>query len=275
MKVMAFGSCMSNLTINRLVADYGFTQTHSVHHNRSDNFIRYFIDRESEMIPHDFFDGLLSYKSDTENQARMFLRNQYADWIGFHEIEKKSANQNLFADLSTETIDVILMDNYMDISSKLMKCVSDVDLADRPLFINPGFYTNQEEVNSLFDWSGDFLTPEESAKNNVTIYRWLREQQPRAKIFYLTYHSCSSTDYPERFSRARYFYPALVKAAEGEDLNIVPPLEVPPELTKGQIDWPHFQPQVYRALAGYVYLTTVSDRGGWANLHSRLSGVSA
>ena len=83
MKVMAFGSCMSNLTIAHLKA-YGATQIHSVHHNRSDNFVRYFIDKTDEIVPKHLLDAALEYKEETEADARQYVINQYPDGVGYH-----------------------------------------------------------------------------------------------------------------------------------------------------------------------------------------------
>ncbi|WP_160121200.1 hypothetical protein [Rhodovarius lipocyclicus] len=32
------------------------------------------------------------------------------------------------------------------------------------------------------------------------------------------------------------------------------PLDLPPEETEGEGDWPHFKPKVYTAMAGYIHL---------------------
>jgi hypothetical protein len=259
MKVIAFGSCMSNLTITYLASDYGWEQTHSVHHNRNDSFIRYFIDQSSEMISKSFFDDLLIYKESTEREARMFLRNQYRETVGFHDLPV--GDSTFFEDLETNSYDVILLDNFMDVSSKLLRHRSRKDLEQSPIFLNPGFYKNSDEVIAQFDWFCDFLTPIESARNWLRIYQWLRAMQPSAKIIFLPFHSCSSVSSPDRFRRIHDFYPALVDVATAErGLIIIPPLNVSDELTKGPIDWPHFQPPIYKALAGLVYLHTV---GGW------------
>jgi hypothetical protein len=253
---------MSNLTTAWLKTDYQFEQTHSVHHNRSDNFIRYFIDEVAEMIPEEFFSELLVYKPETELQAKEFLQNQYRDYVGFHGLQdtREKNSGNFFLDLKQNRYDVILLDNYMDVASKIMRHRTISEFSNSPLFINPGFYQNEAEVSSVFDWFGDFLTPKESALNWMRIYKWLRQLQPHAKIFFLTYHSCSSTSSPDRYWRAFNFYLELRRIAREEDLHIVPPLSVPEELTEGQINWPHFKMPVYKALAGYVFLNTV---GGW------------
>jgi hypothetical protein len=250
MKAMAFGSCMSNLTIAALMASFDFEQTHSIHHNRSDNFIRYYIDRTSEMIPESYFDELLVYKAHSESQAKQFLQNQYPAYIGFHDLlHKKDPGSTFFDDIRNQQFDVILLDNFMDIAARLMIHRQHPAYSQSPLFLNTGFYNNKEVIESL--------EPERSAENWIVIYRWLRQYQPTAKMFFLPYHSCTSTSSPARYERARAFYPALKKLAQDEDLHIIPPLSPPMHLTKGEENWPHFEKSVYRGLAGYVYLNTI------------------
>ena len=45
MKVMVIGSCLSNLAANYLETIYGFSRPLVVHHNRSDQLVDYFIDK--------------------------------------------------------------------------------------------------------------------------------------------------------------------------------------------------------------------------------------
>ncbi|GAB0117268.1 hypothetical protein [Acidisoma sp. 7E03] len=256
MKAMAFGSCMSNLTIASLVSLYDFEQSHSIHHNRSDNFIKYYIDKTASMIPEEHIDQILVYNPSSEKQAKQFLQNQYENHIGFHDLaHKKSPGKSFFVDFREQKIDVILLDNFMDVAARLMKS-KDPLYPDSPLFLNPGFYENRNDIESKFSWE-PYLTPEESARNWVKIYRWLRGIQPESKIFFLPYHYCTSKSVPDRFRRIRDFYPVLKDASAGEDLHIIPPLSPPVHLTKGAEDWPHFQKPVYRGLAGYIYLHTI------------------
>ena len=260
MKVMAFGSCMSNLTIAWLTADYGFEQTHSIHHNRSDSFIRYYIDRSAAMIPQDYLEALLIPKPEMKTGADEFLHNQLEKYLGYFQLAERKTrpDQTFFSDMMTTKLDLVVMDNYMDLASKLLYFRNLPEYRESPLFLNCGFYQNEADILRLVDWWGDYLSPQESAENFVVIYRWLRGLQPQAKFVFLPFHTSSSRNAPERFARARDFYPALVDAARGEDLHVVPPLELAPELTKGEDDWPHFQMPLYRALAGHVYLATVA-----------------
>lgn len=262
MKVIAFGSCMSNLTIAHLKS-YGFDQVHSVHHNRSDNFVRYFVDRTAEMLPQDRLFPMLNVKPELEAEARKILLNQYEGTLGYHDLLdlKKSDGDNFFNTIENDRIDVILMDNYMDLAAKLLCWTGDAKYAHSPLFLNIGFYLNEAELASQFSY-GQFLTPQESAHYQLRIYKWLRERQPAAKIFFLPYHFCTSTRNPLRYFNARGFYEEFSVLAAREDIHVCPPMTLPPQYTTSEEDWPHYQMDVYRALAGYVYLNTISD---WPN----------
>jgi hypothetical protein len=257
--VLVFGSCMSNLTAARLVSKFNFQQTHSVHHNRSDVFIDYHIDKNKEMVPLDYLESHFVYKSSTEKEARQFLRNQYAEYLGFHDlIANKRKYKTFFDDIEELSFDIILLDNFMDVAAKLVRWKSHNEYTNQPLFLNIGFYENENDLKPQF-WHDEYLTPEASAENWVKIYRWIRERQIHAKIYFLSYHYCSSVSVPERYFRIKDFYTCFSEKAKDCDLRILPPLNVRSSLTKGEIDWPHFDDAIYEALAGMIFLDYESD----------------
>jgi hypothetical protein len=257
--VIAFGSCLSNITIANLVADYGFVQTHSVHHNRSDAFLDYHVRQTREMPPLDWMEAKLVYNADKEAEARQFLRNQYRSYLGFHDLSDRMVEgRSFFDDLRENQYDVILMDNFMDVAAKLAFSTLDDRYRNSPIFFNHGFYENEAELSREFHFT-DFLTPRKSAQNNLAIYKWLRSFQPKAKIFYLPYHFSSSLKHKDRYLRIYNFYKEFSKLVEGEELYLVPPSNVVPNLTKGEEDWPHFEMSVYKALAGYIFLHSYAN----------------
>jgi hypothetical protein len=252
--VIAFGSCLSNITIANLVSDYGFIQTHSVHHNRSDAFLDYHVHQNRDMPPLDWMESKLVHKPDKEAEARQFLRNQYRSYLGFHDLSDRMVEgRSFFDDLRENQYDVILMDNFMDVAAKLAFSTLDYRYKNSPIFFNHGFYENEVELSREFHHT-DFLDPQQSAHNNLEIYKWIRALQPKAKIFFLPYHFCSSLEHGDRYLRIYNFYQKFSEIASIEDLYIVPPPNVAPELTKGEEDWPHFQIPVYKALAGFIFL---------------------
>lgn len=251
--VAVIGSCMSNLTAARLEQMFGFEQTHCVHHNRSDAFLKYYVDRSHELIPKSTFSHLVM-KPQFGAVEQAILDNQYPDDIGYFQLQhRKRQGKSFFDDLRETKIDLILLDNFMDVASMLVEDTSDPEAAGRPLFLNVGFYEQERELTERFRFT-PFLSPLESALNWLRIYRWLRELQPQAKIIFLPYHSCSSVTNLQRYERIIGFSSIFSRVAVGENLIVIPPLNVPPELTKGEDDWPHFQDKIYDALAGRVYL---------------------
>ena len=252
------GSCMSNLTAARLVSVFGFDQTHCVHHNRSDTFLKYYVDRTFDMIPKYRFDSLIMKPGYGENE-RAILDNQYLDSLGFFQLEnRKRTGKTFLDDLREIKIDLILLDNFMDVASMLMCDTSDQAFAERPLFINIGFYEQEHELAEKFSFT-PFLSPLESAHNWLRIYHWLRKLQPDAKIVFLPYHTCSSLTDRSRYERVIGFSSIFARLATAENLIVIPPLELASEMTKGEQDWPHFQDNVYLGLAGQVYLKYINQ----------------
>lgn len=253
MKVAVFGSCMSNLTMSRLNNIYGYEQTHSIHHNRSDVFIKYHIEKNS-MIPLEKLERELLPKNQSDLEARNILRNQYSEHLGLFQLESSRHKYGNFIDFAHEgRWDLILLDNFMDIAAKLMFNVIDDPYQEKPLFLNPHFYQNEAEISRQYHHT-PFLSAQESLNNWITICQWLHKLQPQAKIFFIPYHSCSSTENEERYNRITGFHNLLGELKTSTNINIVPPLDVHPALTKGQVDWPHFDDRIYNALAGYIYL---------------------
>ena len=254
MKAAVFGSCMSNLVMARLQSNYGYEQTHSIHHNRSDVFIKYHLGN-SPMIPLEKLENILITKDEYSNEAVNILRNQYKKYLGLFQLEHNREKYGNFIEYAVnQSWDFILLDNFMDVAAKLMFDYKEDPDQTMPLFLNPHFYKNENELAARFHHT-EFLKPEESAANWLKIYKWLRELQPKSKIFFLPYHSCSSTQHMDRFNRIKNFSNIFREISSNEDIKIIPPLEVSENLTKGQNDWPHFIDKVYDALAGHIYLS--------------------
>ena len=110
------------------------------------------------------------------------------------------------------------------------------------------------------------LSARESADGWAKIVEFVRERQPSARIFFLAAHYCTSLEKPERYRLARDFYIEFSRIA-CEPINILPPLALPPELTRMPEDFAHFDFSVYRALAGYLHLSLTCKWPGWSNHH--------
>lgn len=191
--------------------------------------------------------------------ADLFLKNQYDAYLGFHELRhlKQGPDHTFFSDLDGLDIDVILLDNLNDAASLLMYPNDMPGYEDSGLFLNGHFYENEDEISEKFSYR-PFLTPAQSIENWLHIIRWLKAKQPYAKIFFLPYHSFTSTDDPERQARIDAFALGIEKHQLQEGFEVIPNLSPPAQYTNGLEDWPHFRPEVYKALAGYVYLRTLN-----------------
>lgn len=262
MKIAAFGSCLSNITIARMQR-FGFEQLLSVHHNRSDAFLKYFVDKSAPQIPFDELMAKFVFKPEHEAEARKYILNQYIEGLGYHDLLplKEASGRNFIEELQTTKFDVILMDNFMDLASKLAVWKNHPVYGDSPVFFNFGSFENEKALLEEFDYTYDYLSGVQSAKNNLRIYKWLRKLQPDAKIVYMCYHWFSSTDNLRRTRDAQDFFQKISQLAMFEDLIILPPLQMGEAWGKGTDDWPHFQDPVYEALAGYLFLHLCAGYG--------------
>lgn len=253
-RILVFGSCMSNITASFLQAEYEYDHYRSIHHNRSDAFISYYIDRDREPIPRDVLERELIYKPQSEAEARQFLHNQYPEGLGFHDLgARRREGKTLLDDLNELTFNIILLDNFMDVAAKLVYWKTRPEYAGQTMFLNLGFYENEAALAPQF-WHTEYLEPQQSAANWVRIYHWLRALQPQARFYFLPYHYCSSQSEPERYERIFRFQELFTPLAKSLDMTLFPAFNVAPALTCGEKDWPHFQTPIYRALAGTIFL---------------------
>ncbi|HQT84428.1 MULTISPECIES: hypothetical protein [Acidiphilium] len=212
----------------------------------------YHADKTHTMIQKNEFDWL-EPKEEFGDSPNQFLRNQYADTLGQLNVNNKDmpAREPFETGLLNNQVDLILLDNFMDMTAKLMIDKSSKENDHRPIFLNPHFYKNSSEIMEQFEFD-DFLTAKQSAENWFRIIGWLKQQQPFAKIFFICFPYCTSLKSPERAGRARDFYIHLTKLTKNSDIHVIPPPTVIPELTAGE-DWYHLHDSIYVALAGYVF----------------------
>jgi hypothetical protein len=249
------GSCLSSIPVAHLVTDYGFEEKFRIHHNRSDAFRGYFVDETWSIPDLAVLNHVFIKSSDPSiaSDGTNFIENQVLPTVGFEGNLSYKKGQERFFDVLNKHIDIILLDNFMDIASRLMTPTEKSSFRGSPLFINPQFYNNTGEIYEKFKFT-DFLTPTESAENWLAIYRWLRAKQPNSKIIFLCFPYATSRGVEERYRRAYCFYEKISNACSGEDIDIIPPLQISDDLTNGKEDWYHVKPQLYKALAGYIFL---------------------
>ena len=273
MKIITVGSCLSNLTASHLVSKYGLMQTHSVHHNRSDNLINYFIEKSVPQIPLDYLNSLLKPKEEHRKAAHQFINNQYDENLGFHDLANtKLPNQTFMNDIQNNKYDVILLDNLPDISYLLLYPTDMPEYSKSGLFLNLGFYEGEEELSKKFKY-GAFLSPEESVSNHIKIITFLKIHQPQAKIFFLPFHHTTSKHDLERHTRIIDFYEKFKDWAYANDIVVIPPLDIDNSLMANVNDWTHFKMHVYEALAGTIYLNLFCNLPKPSKRHLTIHGI--
>lgn len=236
-----------------LVGTYGCKEVFRIHHNRSDQFVNYFVDRSEVPFEGTWLRDFLKPRPELADTAEAFLNNQYRPYIGYENTlkHKVTADSDFVKMLETETVDIIMLDNFMDVTSKILRLKSG-ESPERKVFFPLHFYENIAEIEEKFEFT-DYLTPEESARNWIKIYKFFRQLQPKAKIYMVCWSNATSRANPERTDRILGFYDHVYDMAQGMDLNIIPPLDVPDELTNGPDDWYHMASKMYQAVAGYVF----------------------
>jgi len=257
MKVGHFGSCLSALPIAALVTDYGWKEAFRIHHNRSDVFVNYFVDKSHEQFDYAWLNDFLKAKPETAADAMSFVENQFVPWIGYENTLRHlvTPESNFPEDIKTMDVDVIVLDNFIDIAG----CVwYPKDNPDKKVFFAAHLYENLDEINEKWTMSS-YLTPQESAENWLKIYRWFRAVKPKAKIFFTCWSPATSRGNEPRTRRILDFYDVFYDMVKDEDLYLLPPVNVPDELTNGPDDWYHVHKDVYKAIAGYIFLHTAGE----------------
>ncbi len=173
--VLTFGSCLSRFTAVALSHICGARPVCSVFNNRSDLFIRYFL--EGSDLPLEL--GQVKAAVPLERDQEMFFLRQKRNWLGlYNPIAEKQKNVTLWTCLERQNIGLIIADNYMDMTAR-DACLDVPGCRDIRFFL-PSKRTGQEKL-----LLGDYLDVEKSAENLGRIVAFLRDGFPRAKIVFL------------------------------------------------------------------------------------------
>lgn len=251
MNVIAFGSCLSNLTATRLEQNYSFKRINNVANNRSDIFIKNFMTQTSKQIPREVLDQLLSFNDERRIAGLQIIDNQYKPTIGKHGLP----DEKCFFDLESEEVDLILLDNFMDISAKALRLKDEKYSEYNPFFINDSFLKKGRESLDMID----FLTPKESVENWIMIINYLKKRFKKAKIIFFSFQYATIIDNKKKYDRSRTFSRLMRPHLHEMNILYFPSLFVRPDLTMGIQDWAHFNKTIYHALAGAIYLALTTE----------------
>jgi hypothetical protein len=249
--VVVLGSCLTDLAAIFMMSEYKWERPNNASVQRSDHFVDKFIQCNEYLPSQNEFSALIRWKAGHEKDGPAWLNECYRDKVGHFGIPEK--DPGLFETLETRRIDLVLMDNLHDSHALL--------LHKRPKDGQPAYSLpfslsrceNERELTEDF-YYGSPLEAAESVKNWARIIRFVRDKQPHAKIMFFCAHACTSLDLPDRYERTRGFYPLLAQLAPELGITLIPPFNLPPEMTRMPEDRDHFDMRVYRAMAGYIVL---------------------
>ena len=244
------GSCLTNLACLFLVSDYRWERPNNAAVLRSDHFVDRFIDG-GYLPSREDFRARLRWKPGQEREGERWLTECFRDSVGHLEISPDQPG--LFATLASQRVDLVLMDNLHD-TNKLL-------LHNRPRPGEPAYSLpfslshcdNEPELGEDFSY-GPPLEAAASVHNWLRIIRFVQARQPTARIMFYCAHACTSVDLPDRHARTIDFHAQFAPQARELGVTVVPPLPLPPALTRMPEDRDHFAMPAYRALAGQIYL---------------------
>ncbi|WP_198337002.1 hypothetical protein [Psychrobacter celer] len=239
MKIIAFGSCLSRFVANHYIKIFGGKLVSCVYHNRSDAFVKRFITEEWSAIDIEkIFKNLEQDISlvDEDNKAINILNNQTVEKLGKHRLSKGT---NVLTALN-EDIDLIIVDNYMDLSARLAFHKSE---DENGIFINLGNLKGKF-VNSYY--SDDYMTPQSAVQHMSTIIKYFQIHAKNAQVVFINFPYNTYSD-KNRVERAKEYEQLSIDAF---DCHVIKALNVHQSYqTK---DKQHFKPPQYAAYAGII-----------------------
>jgi hypothetical protein len=259
--VVVMGSCLTNLACIFLMSEYKWVRPNNAAVLRSDYFVEKFIERKGYVPNEEEFRALLQWKAGHETDGPRWLIECYRDTVGHLDIPLE--RPGLFETLETQKIDVVLMDNLHETHSVLLHNRPKLGEQAYSLPFSMSRCENEKELIENF-YYGSPLEAAESVENWVRIIRFVQEKQPWAQILFYCAHACTSTDLPGRHDRTRAFHALMAPRAAELGITVIPPFELPLDLTRMPEDRDHFDMRVYRAMAGHIVLCHLAKLSGVA-----------
>jgi hypothetical protein len=236
MKIITFGSCLSRYTANHFCRMFGGSVISSVYHNRSDAFVGKFLKRDWIHYPESEIQKMLN------DSGIPILRNQYDEWIGMHNLKKRT---QLFETLDRGIGNLIIIDNFMDISARLL---SQNPNGQEGVFLRPQDFLVKDHKLVL----KDHLSIDVGIESMLSIVNYFRSKLPRAIIVFINFPNNIYESSPQKVARLKDYESKFFI----EDALIIPALKVHKKYQTEEKS--HFQPAQYAAYAGIVYHYTKS-----------------
>jgi len=267
--VAVMGSCLTNLASVFLISEYKWTRPTYAALLRSDYFVEQFLDEKGGVPPRQEFMNRVRWHPGAEDDAENWLHECYRETVGHRAIPLDQPG--LFEVFETQQIDVVLMDNMHDTQRPLFhyRAKPGEESYNLPFMLN--YCANAEDFAADF-YYGSAHAPSESVRSWLRIIQYVKQKQPNALIMFYCAHANTSIDIPDRYERTRAFHGLFAPPATELGVTVIPPLELPFDLTRMPEDREHFEWLVYRAMAGQIFLAHSLRRGAeavGANMESR------
>lgn len=236
MKIVSFGSCLSRLTAANYSRMFGGKIISTVMHNRSDYFVGRYITKKIPEVEIDDFISQIIPGADGKSgdaAATYIMKNQKKDLVGIHVLAR---GLNIFEAIN-DSPDILIMDNYFDLSAKLSQRPDGAKL----------FFKEQHFGTRFPDWRlGDLLPTGESVENFHSIIDWIEKTSPKTRIYFINFPY--NTYGPDRDRAARHL--SFEAAFKRNGISTIPLLNVP-KAFHGPVPQ-HFKMTQYCGYAGII-----------------------
>lgn len=231
MRIATFGSCLSLRIADRYRAAHGGDVISCVYHNRSDQFLGRFIDGSLEELSYEEIRQAIGVVPGSEEDA--ILRNQCRNTMGSHLLKRWVP---LLEALDEKSIDLLLIDNFMDASAAL-RSIGEMK-----------FFTRVAATEANHLRVTPKLTPDQSAANLSAILRHFRRKIPGAAIVFTAFpwNTYREEDMKHRRIWERRFSARL----KSRGVAVIPTKIVPNELQSKVPS--HYQREMYQIYASDV-----------------------
>lgn len=243
MNILTFGSCMSHITAGHMRTIFGANVLSSVTSVRSDIFYHYYIAKDKQIIPRKLIEENLIISKEFENDPNYISPNRLLDYQYPDAEGRYSFSRQTYEKIKNKKFDIMIIDNHVDISSKLSYWKHDDQYKESPILLRKQDYENFDDYFTL----GEQLSCSKSIEYINLIIDFCKLHQPNLKVYFINYPYNTYVNNSKRQTKARLFE----RTFQRNDITIIPAPTVP-KLYQKENDPAHFQSEIYISLAGYI-----------------------
>ncbi|WP_429041713.1 hypothetical protein [Aeromonas veronii] len=239
-RVASFGSCLSNMLVNRMISRFEGVRKFHIARNRSDQFCNNYIRKSVPQLPLSHINLLKPISIDSSNpnfvEHELIINNQYSDL---------APDSVTYKQIESGDFDIVVIDNYVDMGIKLSKPIGLHDeFSNSTVLLRANDYINYHDHFEL----GELISNQDSCNYLAEIVEFLKTKNKDAIIYVINYPYNTYKNNKNRIERAKQFESMF---------NVQNCIFVPaPQISKKfqlKNDPAHFEDSIYVALGGYIY----------------------